>query len=55
MDTREATYKGVINRMASAILALGIGSMCFMFLGYNLWAYVLYLILFVPISLLLKN
>lgn len=54
MDTREATYKGAINRIASAILALGIGTMCFMILGYNLWSYVLYLMLFVPISLSLK-
>lgn len=54
MDTREATRKGVMNRVLSAIIALLIGSACFFLMGYNVLAYVVYLFFFVPISLRLK-
>ncbi|MBL7576304.1 Uncharacterized membrane protein YgaE, UPF0421/DUF939 family [Peptoniphilus asaccharolyticus DSM 20463] len=54
MDTKKATLKGIGKRMSSAVLALLIGSICFIIFGYNFLAYVVYLVLFVPISIRLK-
>lgn len=54
MDTKKATLKGIGKRMSSAVLALLIGSSCFIIFGYNFLAYVGYLVLFVPISIRLK-
>lgn len=54
MDTKKATLKGIGKRMSSAVLALLIGSICFIIFGYNFLTYVVYLVLFVPISIRLK-
>ena len=53
-DTRKATIEGGLKRTLSAVIALLIGGFLFEKLGYKTWVYGLYLLLFVPVSFLLK-
>lgn len=53
-ETRKATLKGGAKRGLSAILALIIGGLVFELFSYKTWAFGIYLLLFVPLSLLLK-
>ncbi|WP_306483783.1 aromatic acid exporter family protein [Anaerococcus sp.] len=53
-ETRKATVKGGLKRMVSAILAFTIGAIVFEIVSYKTWAFGIYLIIFVPLSLLLK-
>ena len=53
-ETRKDTVKGGVKRTISAILALVLGAMCFEIFAYKTWAFGIYLLLFVPISFLLK-
>lgn len=53
-ETRKATVKGGLKRMVSAILAFTIGAIVFEIFSYKTWAFGIYLLLFVPLSLLLK-
>lgn len=51
-DTRRSTLKLAYNRFMSTILALAIGSLAFILLGYNLWALGLYIMIYVPLAYL---
>lgn len=53
-ETRKATVKGGLKRMVSAILAFTIGAIVFEIFSYKTWAFGIYPLLFVPLSLLLK-
>ncbi|WP_297690109.1 aromatic acid exporter family protein [uncultured Anaerococcus sp.] len=53
-ETRKATIKGGLKRTLSAIIALVLGILIFEIFDYKTWAFGLYLLLFVPISFLLK-
>lgn len=53
-DTRKATIEGGLKRTLSAVIALLIGGLLFEKLGYKNWVFGLYLLLFVPVSFLLK-
>lgn len=53
-DTRKATIEGGLKRTLSAVIALLIGGFLFEKLGYKTWVYGLYLLLFVPVSFLLR-
>ena len=53
-DTRKATIEGGLKRTLSAVIALLIGGFLFEKLGYKTWVFGLYLLLFVPVSFLLK-
>lgn len=53
-DTRRATLKGSLKRALSAVVALTIGGVCFELFGYTNWIFGLYLLIFVPVSFLLK-
>lgn len=53
-DTRKATIEGGLKRTLSAIIALLIGGFLFEKIGYKTWVFGLYLLLFVPLSFLLK-
>lgn len=53
-DTRKATIEGGLRRTLSAVIALLIGGFLFEKLGYKNWVFGLYLLLFVPVSFLLK-
>lgn len=53
-ETRKATIKGGLKRTLSAIIALVLGIFIFEIFDYKTWAFGLYLLLFVPISFLLK-
>ena len=53
-ETRKATIKGGLKRTLSATIALVLGIMVFEIFDYKTWAFGLYLLLFVPISFLLK-
>lgn len=53
-ETRKATLKGGFKRTLSATIALVLGIMVFEIFDYKTWAFGLYLLLFVPISFLLK-
>ncbi|MDU6181164.1 MAG: aromatic acid exporter family protein [Anaerococcus vaginalis] len=53
-ETRKATLKGGLKRTISAIIALVLGVLVFEIFDYKTWAFGLYLILFVPLSFLLK-
>lgn len=53
-DTRKATIEGGLKRTLSAIIALLIGGFLFEKLGYKTWVFGLYLLLFVPVSFLLR-
>lgn len=53
-ETRKATIKGGLKRSLSAIIALVLGILVFEIFDYKTWAFGLYLLLFVPISFLLK-
>lgn len=53
-ETRKATVKGGVKRTISAILAFIIGALVFEVFAYKTWAFGIYLLLFVPLSLLLK-
>ena len=51
-DTRRSTLKLAYNRLMSTVLALAIGSLSFIFFGYNLWALGIYILLYVPLAYL---
>ena len=53
-ETRKATVKGGVKRALSAIIALVLGVLVFEIFSYRTWAFGIYLLLFVPISFLLK-
>ena len=53
-ETRKATLKGGLKRTLSATIALVLGILVFEIFDYKTWAFGLYLLLFVPISFLLK-
>lgn len=53
-ETRKATLKGGLKRTLSATIALILGILVFEIFDYKTWAFGLYLLLFVPISFLLK-
>lgn len=53
-ETRKSTVEGGLKRALSAVIALTIGGLLFQYFGYNTWVFGLYLLLFVPISFLLK-
>lgn len=53
-ETRKATVKGGVKRTISAILAFIIGALVFEVLAYKTWAFGIYLLIFVPLSHLLK-
>lgn len=53
-ETRKATLKGGLKRTISAIIALVLGVLVFEIFAYKTWAFGLYLLLFVPLSFLLK-
>lgn len=53
-ETRKATLKGGLKRTLSATIALVLGIFIFKIFDYKTWAFGLYLLLFVPISFLLK-
>lgn len=53
-ETRKATLKGGLKRTLSAIIALVLGILVFESFDYKTWAFAIYLLLFVPISFLLK-
>ena len=53
-ETRKATLKGGFKRTISAIIALVLGVLVFEIFDYKTWAFGIYLLLFVPISFLLK-
>lgn len=53
-ETRKATVKGGLKRTLSATIALVLGILVFEIFDYKTWAFGLYLLLFVPISFLLK-
>jgi len=51
-DTRRSTIKLARNRLLSTILALAIGSLSFILLGFNLWSLGIYILLYVPLAYL---
>lgn len=53
-ETRKATIEGGLKRTLSAVIALVIGGLAFEKLGYATWVFGLYLLIFVPVSFLLK-
>lgn len=53
-ETRKATLKGGLKRTLSATIALVLGILVFEIFAYKTWAFGLYLLLFVPLSFLLK-
>ena len=53
-ETRKATMQGGIKRTFSAIIALVIGGFLFESFSYSNWIFGLYLLIFVPVSFLLK-
>lgn len=53
-DTRKSTIEGGLKRALSAIIALIIGGVLFEHFGYVTWVFGLYLLIFVPVSFLLK-
>lgn len=53
-ETRKATLQGGLKRTLSAMIALFIGGVLFELIGYETWVFGLYLLLFVPVSFLLK-
>lgn len=53
-ETRKATLKGGLKRTLSATIALVLGIFVFEIFAYRTWAFGIYLLLFVPISFLLK-
>lgn len=53
-ETRKATLKGGLKRTLSATIALVLGILVFEIFDYKTWVFGLYLLLFVPLSFLLK-
>ena len=53
-ETRKATIEGALKRTLSAVIAIVIGGLAFEKLGYATWVFGLYLLIFVPVSFLLK-
>lgn len=53
-ETRNATIEGGLKRTLSAVIAIVIGGLAFEKLGYATWVFGLYLLIFVPVSFLLK-
>ncbi|MDU1176705.1 MAG: aromatic acid exporter family protein [Peptoniphilus harei] len=53
-ETRKATIEGGLKRTLSAVIAIVIGGLAFEKLGYATWVFGLYLLIFVPVSFLLK-
>lgn len=54
LDSRAATIRGAIDRIFSAFIGLSIGVICFKAIGYNPYAFSMFLLLFVPISMYIK-
>lgn len=52
--TRKETLIGGLKRTLSAAIALTISAICFEVFAYNTWVFALYLLIFVPVSFLLK-
>lgn len=50
LDTRKSSLKIGWQRLTATVLALGIGTLCFALLGYQIWAFIVYLSLFVAIA-----
>lgn len=53
-ETRKATLKGGLKRTLSATIAIVLGILVFEIFDYKTWAFAIYLLLFVPVSFLLK-
>ena len=53
-ETRKATIEGGLKRTLSAVIAIVIGGLAFEKFGYVTWVFGLYLLIFVPVSFLLK-
>lgn len=53
-ETRKATIEGGLKRTLSAVIAIILGGLAFERFGYVTWVFGLYLLIFVPISFLLK-
>lgn len=53
-ETRKSTIEGGLKRALSAVIALTIGGLLFEYFGYITWVFGLYLLIFVPISFLMK-
>ena len=53
-ETRKATIEGGLKRTLSAVIAIVIGGLAFEKPGYATWVFGLYLLIFVPVSFLLK-
>lgn len=53
-ETRKATMQGGLKRTVSAVIALFVGGVLFELIGYDTWVFGLYLLIFVPVSFLLK-
>ncbi|WP_025730350.1 aromatic acid exporter family protein [Atopobacter phocae] len=50
LDTWWESIRIALARIASTLLAFLIASICFYFLGYELWTFALYLLIYVPIA-----
>lgn len=53
-DTRKATFRGALERLISAVLALSIGTAAFELMGYRPLSFGVYLLVFVPVSFIAK-
>ncbi len=53
-ETRKATIEGGLKRALSAVIALIIGGVLFESFGYSTWVFGIYLLIFVPLSFMLK-
>lgn len=50
IDTRTATIETVIARTLSTVLAFAIASLSFTLIGFNLWAFGIYFLLYIPLA-----
>lgn len=54
LDTRQASRRITLTYMIATVIAFGIASLIFYVLGYEVWTFGLYLLIFVPIAYRLK-
>lgn len=54
LDTRQASRRITLTYMIATVIAFGIASLIFFVLGYEVWTFGLYLLIFVPIAYRLK-
>lgn len=54
LDTRAATIRGAVDRIISAFIGLSLGIICFKFIGYNAYAFSVFLMIFVPLSMFIN-